>query len=181
MEIIETPIDGLVLLRPKVFGDERGYFMESFNQRNFQNHKLPSQFVQDNQSHSKYGTLRGLHFQLGDSAQTKLVRATQGKILDVAVDIRQGSKTYGQHFSTELSADNHMQLLVPKGFAHGFVVLSSEATVQYKCDNFYDPKNESGIRFDDPELNIDWGIPASKLILSEKDKALPQLKEHSRE
>lgn len=178
MEIRETGIADLVVLKPKVHGDNRGYFTESFNAQIMEKHGLPTTFLQDNQSFSKYGTLRGLHFQVGEYAQTKLVRVSQGKILDVAVDIRKDSPTYGQHRSIELSDENFEQLLVPKGFAHGFAVLSESAVVQYKCDKLYNPEHESGIIYNDPDLAIDWKLPVDKILLSEKDKALPSFADY---
>ena len=179
MEVIETGISDLVVLVPKVFGDARGYFTESFNADVMEKAGLPTSFVQDNQSFSKYGTIRGLHFQTGEFAQTKLLRCTQGRILDVAVDIRKDSPTFGKYFAVELTDENFKQLLVPAGFAHGFAVLSETAIVQYKCDKLYSPENESGLLFSDPDLAIDWQIPEDKRILSEKDQKLPLLKDIS--
>lgn len=175
MPFIATDIPGLLVFEPRVFADSRGYFFESYNADTFRQQGVSMQFVQDNQSSSGYGVIRGLHFQLNPRAQTKLVRVLVGSILDVAVDIRKGSPTFGQHFTIELSAENKKQLLVPRGFAHGFSVLSEKAEVMYKCDDFYSKENEGGIRFDDPLLNIDWGIPAGKEIISDKDKLLPFL------
>ena len=177
MEVIESGISDLVVLVPKVFGDSRGYFTESFNANSMEKAGLPTNFIQDNQSFSKYGTIRGLHYQIGDFAQTKLVRATQGRILDVAVDLRKGSDTYGKHFAVELTDENFKQLLVPKGFAHGFAVLSETAVVQYKCDQFYSPENESGVLYSDSDLGIRWQIPEDKQLLSEKDQKLPLFKD----
>ncbi len=168
MNIIETALDGVVILEPHVFGDDRGYFMESFSQRAF-DAVCKTQFVQDNESRSVYGVLRGLHFQLPPCAQSKLVRVVRGTVLDVAVDIRVGSPTYGQHIAVELSEDNHRQLFIPRGFAHGFSVLSPEAVFQYKCDNYYAPETEGAIAWDDPTLDIDWLIPREHVILSPKD------------
>lgn len=177
MEIIKTAIDGVVIIEPRLFKDERGYFFESFSQREFNEKVREIHFVQDNESKSSYGVLRGLHFQKPPYAQSKLVRVIQGAVLDVAVDIRKGSPTYGQYISVELTADNHRQFFIPRGFAHGFSVLTDEVIFQYKCDNFYAPQSEGAIAWDDPDLNIDWRIPAEKVILSEKDKKHPRLKE----
>lgn len=177
MEITKTTFKDLYILKPKVFGDERGYFFESYNQKNLSEHGLDYIFVQDNQSYSAYGTLRGLHFQKGEFAQTKLIRVLSGKILDVVVDMRPESKTFKQYYSIELSSENFLQLLVPKGFAHGFVVLSDNASISYKCDAFYSPENEGGVHYADPSLNIDWKVHSDHLILSEKDQMLPDLKQ----
>ena len=178
MEIIKTQIDGVLIIEPKVFGDARGYFFESFNAREFaEKTGLDITFVQDNESRSKYGVLRGLHFQRPPYTQSKLVRVVKGRVLDVAVDIRKGSPTYGQHVSCELTEDNHRQFFVPKGFAHGFCVLSEDAVFQYKCDNFYAPQADGGISILDASLGIDWGIELDKAILSEKDTKHPCLKE----
>ncbi len=170
MNLVRTGIEGLVVLEPRVFGDARGYFFESYNERAFHGLGLRNKFVQDNESFSTYGILRGLHLQAGEAAQAKLVRVVQGRVLDVAVDVRPGSETFGKHFSVELSAENKKMMLVPRGFAHGFVVLSETAVFQYKCDNFYDQKAELGIIFDDPDLAIDWRIPRQDVRLSDKDK-----------
>lgn len=169
MNVIHTPLEGVVIIEPSIFGDSRGYFFESFSQRDFDKQVRPVKFVQDNESFSSYGVVRGLHFQRGRDAQSKLVRVIVGKVLDVAVDIRRGSPTFGQHVAVELSAQNHRQLFIPRGFAHGFAVLSPTALFQYKCDNFYAPQSEGAIKFDDPALGIDWRIPANEAILSEKD------------
>ncbi len=169
MEVIKTAIEGLVIIEPKVFGDERGYFFESFSQREFEEKVRPVNFVQDNESMSSYGVMRGLHFQAPPFTQSKLVRCVKGKVLDVAVDIRKGSPTYGQHVVVELSEENHRQFFVPRGFAHGFAVLSETAIFQYKCDNFYAPQADGGISIKDDSLGIDWQIPMDKAILSEKD------------
>ena len=177
MEVIKTAIEGLVIIEPKVFKDARGYFFESFSQREFEEKVRKVNFVQDNESMSSYGVMRGLHFQRPPFTQSKLVRCVKGRVLDVAVDIRKGSPTYGQHVAVELSEDNHRQFFVPRGFAHGFAVLSETAIFQYKCDNFYAPQNEGAIAWDDPDLAIDWRVPADKVILSEKDKAHPRLKD----
>ena len=175
INIIKTDIEGVVIIEPKVFGDERGYFMETWSQRDFDQQVRPIQFVQDNESKSRYGVLRGLHFQKGEHFQSKLVRVIKGRVLDVAVDIRKGSPTFGKHVAVELTADNHRQFFIPRGFAHGFVVLSDEAIFQYKCDNLYAPESEGAIAWNDPALGIDWQIPASDVILSEKDKHHPLL------
>ena len=173
-----TVIPDVVLCEPNVFGDHRGYFLETFHEdslEDFLGFKIP--FCQDNESKSNYGVLRGLHYQLGDFAQTKLVRVVQGRVLDVAVDIRKGSPTFRQHVSVELSSENKKQLLVPKGFAHGFVVLSEDAIFSYKVDNYYSQKDDRGISFNDATLNIDWILKKDKLKLSEKDMNLPKLSE----
>lgn len=170
MNIIKTDIEGVVIIEPKVFGDSRGYFFESYSQRDFNSLVGGVNFVQDNESKSCYGVIRGLHFQKPPFEQSKLVRVVKGKVLDVAVDIREGSPTFGKHVAVELSEDNHRQLFIPKGFAHGFSVLSEEAVFQYKCDNFYAPEYEGAIAWDDPALGIDWRIPVDKVIISEKDK-----------
>lgn len=171
MRIEQTPLKGCFTLRPEVIGDDRGYFFESFHQKKFQDQTHTNTiFVQDNQSGSKYGVLRGLHLQKGDFAQAKLVRVVSGKILDVAVDLRPESDTYKHYFSIELSDENRMQLFVPRGFAHGFATLSPHAQVCYKCDNYYDRHHEIGIRYDDPQLNIDWQIDRTAIIQSEKDR-----------
>lgn len=174
MKLIETNLSGCFLIEPKLFYDERGYFMESFNEKTF-NEILNTtvHFVQDNQSVSTKGVLRGLHYQTGAHAQAKLVRVLEGSVLDVALDIRPNSPTYGQHFSVELSAENQKQLFVPKGFAHGFLVLSERATFFYKCDNYYHKESEAGIKFDDPALNINWNFSREQLIVSEKDILQP--------
>ena len=178
MEIIQTPIEGTLIIEPKVFGDARGYFFESFNAREFaEKTGLDVTFVQDNESRSRFGVLRGLHFQLPPYTQSKLVRVVKGRVLDVAVDIRKGSPTYGQHVACELTEDNHRQFFVPKGFAHGFCVQSEDAVFQYKCDNFYAPQADAGISILDASLGIDWGIPMDRAILSEKDTRHPCLKD----
>ena len=169
MEVIKTVIDGLVIIEPKVFGDARGYFFESFSQREFEEKVRKINFVQDNESMSSYGVMRGLHFQVPPFTQSKLVRCVKGKVLDVAVDIREGSPTYGQHVAVVLSEDNHRQFFVPRGFAHGFAVLSETAIFQYKCDNFYAPQADGGISILDKSLEIDWQIPTEKALLSDKD------------
>lgn len=170
MKVIKTEIEGVVILEPKVFGDERGYFFESFSQKEFEEKVCKTTFIQDNESKSTYGVLRGLHFQKMPYAQSKLVRVVKGSVLDLAVDIRKGSPTFGKHVATVLSEENKMQFFVPRGFAHGFVVLSDEAIFQYKCDNYYSPQSEGGIMWNDPALNIDWQIPIKDIILSDKDK-----------
>lgn len=175
MPFIETGIPGLLIFEPKIFEDERGYFFEAYNASTFRGNGVNTAFVQDNQSKSTYGVIRGLHYQLNPHAQSKLVRVIEGRILDVAVDLRTGSPTYGKSFAVELSAHNRKNLLVPRGFAHGFSVLSETVQVLYKCDEFYSRENEAGIIYNDPVLNIDWGIPAGKAIVSAKDLALPSL------
>ena len=169
MEIIKTAIDGVVIIKPRIFTDSRGYFFESFSQREFDEKVRPIQFVQDNESKSSYGVMRGLHYQKMPYTQSKLVRCVRGRVLDVAVDIRRESPTFGRHVAAELSEDNHLQLFSPRGFAHGFAVLSDEAVFQYKCDNFYEPQSEGGIQLIDDALGIDWRIPTDHAILSEKD------------
>lgn len=175
MNIITTEIEGVLIIEPRIFQDNRGYFFESFNQREFEEHVGPVTFVQDNESKSCCGVVRGLHFQKGEHAQSKLVRVVKGKVLDVAVDLRPGSKTFGKHVSAELSEDNHRQFFIPRGFAHGFSVLSDEVIFQYKCDNFYCPESEGAIAWDDPALGIDWKVPKDRIILSEKDRNHPRL------
>ena len=178
MEVIKTAIEGVLILEPRVFKDERGYFFESFNAAEFAAKTgLDINFVQDNESKSSYGVLRGLHFQTGEHSQSKLVRVVKGRVLDVAVDIRRGSPTFGSYVSVELSGEDHRQFFIPRGFAHGFAVLSDEAVFQYKCDNFYAPASEGAIAWNDPDLAIDWKLPADAVILSEKDKHHPLLKD----
>ena len=182
MEVIKTAIDGVLIIEPKVFGDARGYFFESFSQREFDEKVAPIlehtiNFVQDNESMSSYGVMRGLHFQRPPFTQSKLVRCVKGAVLDVAVDIRKGSPTYGQHVAVELTEKNHRQFFVPRGFAHGFAVLSETAVFQYKCDNFYAPQADGGISILDDSLGIDWRIPTDKTILSEKDTKHASLKD----
>ena len=177
MEVIKTNIEGVVIIEPRIFRDERGYFFESFSQREFQEKVCNTVFVQDNESKSSYGVLRGLHFQKPPYAQSKLVRVIKGAVLDVAVDIRKGSPTFGQHVAVELTEDNHRQFFIPRGFAHGFSVLSDEVIFQYKCDNFYAPQSEGALAWDDPDLGIDWRLPAEKVILSEKDRHHSRLKD----
>ena len=169
MEVIKTELEGVVIIEPKIFRDARGYFFESFSQKEFEEKVRKIAFVQDNESMSSYGVMRGLHFQLPPFTQSKLVRCVKGAVLDVAVDIRKGSPTYGQHVAVELTEDNHRQFFVPRGFAHGFAVLSETAVFQYKCDNFYSPQADGGINIKDDSLGIDWRIPVDKALLSEKD------------
>ena len=179
MKIIETAIEGVVIIEPRLFKDERGYFFESFSQREFEEKIRKISFVQDNESKSSYGVLRGLHFQKPPYAQSKLVRVIKGAVLDVAVDIRKGSPTFGKHVAVELTEENHLQLVIPRGFAHGFSVLSQEVIFQYKCDNFYAPQSEGALAWDDSDLNINWRIPTNQIILSEKDKHHEKLKDAS--
>ncbi|MDT8416032.1 MAG: dTDP-4-dehydrorhamnose 3,5-epimerase [Flavobacteriaceae bacterium] len=174
MKVQHTSLEGCLIIEPKVYRDHRGYFLESFNQNDFQKTTgLDTRFIQDNQSFSNYGTVRGLHYQTGDWAQSKLIRVISGEILDVALDIRSNSKTFGQYFSLVLSAENFLQLYIPKGFAHGFSVLSASAVVAYKCDQYYHKAAERGIRYNDPTLAIDWKIPTEKMVVSDKDLLLP--------
>ena len=177
MPFSKTNIEDLLVYEPKVFADSRGYFFESYNEQTFREEGIQYYFVQDNQSRSAYGVIRGLHYQVHPKAQTKLVRVLQGSILDVAVDLRRGSPTYGRHFFIELTEENKKQLLIPSGFAHGFSVLSETAVVMYKCDQFYDKESEGGIAYNDPALAIDWKIPAGQEIVSEKDMLLPPFAE----
>jgi dTDP-4-dehydrorhamnose 3,5-epimerase len=177
MEIILTSIKELVIVKPAVFEDSRGYFCETYNQKRYFEAGVTANFVQDNQSKSSYGVVRGLHFQKGSAVQAKLVSVVEGKVWDVAVDLRANSDTYGKWYGIELSAENHLQYYIPRGFAHGFAVLSQTAIFTYKCDNFYAPDADSGIRFNDRDLNIDWKIPENEMIISEKDKKLPFFKE----
>lgn len=176
MKVLKTAIEGLLIIEPTVFGDSRGYFFESYNKQRFKDETgLDIDFVQDNESMSSYGVMRGLHFQRPPFTQSKLVRCVRGKVLDVAVDIRKGSPTYGQHVAVELTEDNHRQFFVPRGFAHGFAVLSETAVFQYKCDNFYAPQDDGGINIKDETLGIDWQIPMDRAILSDKDLKHPNL------
>lgn len=177
MEVIQTAIPGVVIIEPRVFKDARGYFFESFSQRDFDAQVREVRFVQDNESKSSFGVLRGLHFQKPPHAQSKLVRVVKGAVLDVAVDVRRGSPTFGQHVAVELSAENHRQFFIPRGFAHGFVVLTDEVVFQYKCDNFYAPQYEGAIAWDDPDLGIDWRVPSEDVLLSDKDRCHPRLKD----
>ncbi len=178
MGFIPTEFEGLVLWEPRVHRDERGYFCETYREDVFEAGSIGVRFVQDNEAQSVRGVLRGLHYQTGASAQAKLVRVVSGEVLDVAVDLRPGSKTYGRHFAVQLSATNHLQMFIPRGFAHGYVVLSKSAVFQYKCDNYYDSKAEAGLCFDDPSLGIDWILPAAELIISEKDRRWPVFGAH---
>ncbi|GAB4092484.1 dTDP-4-dehydrorhamnose 3,5-epimerase family protein [Flaviaesturariibacter terrae] len=175
MTVTATPLPGLFIIEPRVFEDSRGYFFESYNEAVFGANGLPNRFVQDNQSQSSYGVIRGLHFQQQPYGQAKLIRALEGTIRDVVVDIRKGSPTYGQHYALELSAANRLQLFIPAGFAHGFSVLSPTAVILYKCDQLYHKESEGGIRFDDPALGIDWGVSLSEAITSDRDRSLPLL------
>lgn len=178
MEIEKTKLEGCVILKPQQFHDERGYFFESFNEAKFQELTgTDTKFVQDNQSFSTYGVLRGLHAQVGEYAQAKLVRTLKGEVLDVAVDVRKGSPTFGEHVAVKLSAENNLQIFIPKGFLHGFVVLSETAEFFYKCDNYYNKASESGVVYNDPALAIDWIVPQDKLNLSEKDTVLSLLED----
>ena len=177
MEIIKTELEGVVIIQPRIFKDNRGYFFESFSQKEFDEKIMPIRFVQDNESMSTYGVMRGLHYQKMPYTQSKLVRCTKGRILDIALDIRKGSPTFGKHVAIELTEENHLQLFIPKGYAHGFAVLSKEAILQYKCDNFYKPQAEAGIQLRDEALDIDWKIPTKEAILSEKDLKYPYLKD----
>ena len=183
MNIIKTEIDGVLIIEPRLFRDARGYFFESFSEREFEEKVAPIlghsvHFCQDNESMSSYGVMRGLHFQRPPYTQSKLVRCVKGRVLDVAVDIRKGSPTYGKHVAVELTGENHRQFFIPRGFAHGFAVLSDEVLFQYKCDHYYAPQSEGGIAWDDPDLGIDWRLPADKVILSDKDKKHPRLKDY---
>ncbi len=177
MNVIPTALQEVVILEPRIFGDDRGYFMESFSQRDFEKAVGPVRFVQDNESRSVRGVLRGLHYQLPPHAQSKLVRVIEGRVLDVAIDIRRGSPSFGQHVAVELSGENRRQLFIPRGFAHGFVVLSPSALFQYKCDNFYAPESEGGICWNDPQIGIDWKLDGKEPTLSEKDRRHPNLAE----
>lgn len=178
MEVIKTEIEGLLIIKPDVFKDSRGYFFESYSERKFQEATgLDVRFVQDNQARSTYGVLRGLHYQKGEAAQAKLVRVSQGRVLDIAVDIRKGSPTFGRHLAVELSEDNFLQFYIPRGFAHGYAVLSETVVFQYKTDNYYAPRAEGAILWNDPGLAIDWQLPESDIILSEKDRCNPLFKD----
>ncbi len=177
MKITKTALDGVVIIEPQVFEDARGYFFESWNKAKMEEAGLNYDFIQDNQSKSCYGTIRGIHFQKGEFSQAKLVRVLQGTVLDVAVDLRKDSKTFGQHVAVELSAENNRQLMIPRGFGHGFSVLTPTAVFAYKCDNVYNKASEAGIRFDDPSLGIDWKVKPEEAVLSDKDKILPFLKD----
>ena len=177
MNFIKTAIDGVIIVEPKIFADSRGYFFESYNEAEFVKNGITNRFVQDNQSKSTYGVIRGLHCQLGEHAQAKLVRVLKGKVLDVAVDIRKGSPTFGKYVAVELSDENQRQIFIPRHFLHGFAVLSEEAIFAYKCDNLYCKESEFGIRYDDEEIGVDWGIPQDKIITSEKDRLANKLKD----
>lgn len=177
MEIIKTPLPGLLIIKPRVFADSRGFFFESYNEKNYNDTGIDIRFCQDNQSKSSYGVIRGLHYQLSPHSQSKLVSVISGSVWDVAVDLRKNSPTYGQWYGVELTGDNFLQFLIPQGFAHGFSVLSESAVFSYKCDDFYNPELERGIMYNDPELFIDWKIPAEKAIISEKDKKHPLFKD----
>lgn len=177
MNIIKTEIEGLVIVEPRIFRDDRGYFYESFSQREFEENVCRTTFVQDNQSMSSYGVVRGLHFQKPPFCQSKLVRCINGAVLDVAVDIRKGSPTFGKYVAVELTEDNHRQFFVPRGFAHGFAVLSEVAVFQYKCDNYYNKESEGAIAWNDEQIAVDWRLPSEKVILSEKDKLSKPLAE----
>lgn len=177
MNVIKTEIDGVLIIEPRIFNDGRGYFFEAYSRREFEALVRKVDFVQDNESCSSYGVVRGLHFQKPPYSQSKLVRVISGTVLDVAVDIRKGSPTFGRHVAVELSGDNHRQLFIPRGFAHGFAVLSNEAVFQYKCDSFYAPQSEGAIAWDDPDLGIDWRIPSERVVLSEKDRHHDRLKD----
>ena len=176
MRVVKTAIEGVVIIVPRLFKDSRGYFFESFNQGEFEEKVCKTTFVQDNESKSSYGVIRGLHFQFPPFAQSKLVRVVKGSVLDVAVDIRKGSPTFGRHVAVELTEENHHQFFIPRVFAYGFSVLSDEVIFQYKCDNFYAPECEGALAWDDPDLRIDWRIPMDKVVLSEKDQKHPILK-----
>ena len=175
MNFIKTDIEGVIIVEPKIFNDERGYFFESYNEKEFNDNGIKNKFVQDNQSKSSYGVIRGLHCQLGEHSQAKLVRVLEGKVLDVAVDIRKGSKTFGKHVAVELSSENQRQLFIPRDFLHGFSVLSDTAVFAYKCDNLYCKESEFGIRYDDPEIGVNWKIPHDKVITSAKDNLAHKL------
>ena len=177
MNFIKTEIDGVVIVEPKVFEDERGYFFESYNEAEFVRNGITAKFVQDNQSKSCYGVVRGLHSQTGEHAQAKLVRVLEGKVLDVAVDVRKNSKTFGKYVAVELSAENKRQLFIPRGFLHGFSVLSETAVFAYKCDNLYCKESEFGVAYNDPEIGVDWRVPEDKIITSEKDRTAHSLKD----
>ena len=177
MKVTKTEIDGVFIIEPQVFEDERGCFFESYNKEKLKEQGIDYDFIQDNQSKSKYGTIRGIHFQKGEYAQAKLVRVLEGTVLDVAVDLRKDSPTFGKHVAVELSAENRRQLMIPRGFGHGFSVLSETAVFAYKCDNVYNKASEGGLRYNDPKLGIDWKIDTDKAILSDKDKVNPLLEE----
>lgn len=173
MNVIATELDGVVIIEPRIFPDARGYFFESYSKRDFDAQVAKVDFIQDNESRSQYGVLRGLHFQKGEHSQAKLVRVVRGRVFDVAVDLRKSSPTFGKYTGVELSEENHREFFIPRGFAHGFAVMSETAVFQYKCDNFYAPESEGAIMWNDPDLAIKWPVPADKIILSEKDKHHP--------
>jgi dTDP-4-dehydrorhamnose 3,5-epimerase len=177
MKVTRTDIEGLIIIKPEIFRDTRGYFLETYHKTRLEAMGIRREFIQDNQSRSAHGVIRGLHFQRAPHSQAKLIRVTEGTIYDVAVDIRAGSPTFGNWFGLEISADNHLQLLIPEGFAHGFSVISDHATVFYKCDAYYHPESESGIRYNDPDLGIDWRIDPDDVVVSQKDLALPLFKD----
>ena len=177
MKVIKTDIEGVVIIEPRIFADNRGYFYEVFTERDFAEQVCPIHFVQQNEAKSSYGVVRGLHFQLPPHAQSKLVRVTKGRVLDVVVDIRRSSPTFGRHIAVELSDENHLQLFIPRGFAHGYSVLSDVAVMEYQCDNYYAPQSEGAIAWDDADIAIDWQLPLEDVILSEKDKLHPTLAE----
>ena len=181
MEIVETPIKDLIIVRPDVFADSRGYFTELYNENRYRAYGIDNNFVQDNLSRSSYGVVRGLHLQKGESVQAKLVKVIVGKVWDVAVDLRQGSSTYGKWFGVELSDENHLQFLIPRGFAHGFSVLSPTAIFSYKCDNLYDKQAEGGIIYNDPTLAINWKVPVGEMIVSDKDLLLPTFDQYCKQ
>lgn len=175
MKVIKSDIEGVVIIEPELFNDQRGYFYEAFSEREFCEKVCDTHFVQDNESHSSYGVIRGLHLQKPPHAQSKLVRVTKGRILDIAVDVRHGSPTFGRYVAVELSEENHRQCFIPRGFAHGFAVLSEEAVVQYKCDNYYAPQSECAVAWNDTSIGVDWMLPQSDIVLSDKDKSNPPL------
>jgi len=177
MEIIKTEIPGLLIIKPQIFDDKRGYFVESYSENRYKEAGITADFIQDNISGSKHGVVRGFHYQLAPYSQAKLIQVLEGTVLDIAIDLRKGSPTFGQHYSIELSADNNIQFYIPQGFGHGFSVLTESATFSYKCDNYYNREAERGINFNDPHLGIDWKILADEMIISPKDSALPLLKE----
>ena len=181
MQIIDTPIADLKIISPDVFADKRGFFTELYNEERYRSLGITNKFVQDNLSRSSYGVVRGLHLQKGESAQAKLVKVIVGKVWDVAVDLRQGSSTYGEWFGVELSDENHLQFLIPRGFAHGFSVLSPTAIFSYKCDNLYDKQAEGGIIYNDPTLAIDWKVPVDEMIVSDKDLLLPTFDQYCKQ
>jgi len=180
MPFSDTEIQGVKIFEPRIFRDDRGYFFEAFNQQTFAEAGIEATFVQDNQARSTYGVLRGLHYQIAPAAQAKLVRVLEGEVLDVIVDLREGSPTYGRSLSIVLSGENKKQLFVPRGFAHGYLVLSPTAEFFYKCDNFYSKENEGGLLFNDPQLNIDWRLPEEDIIIAERDRNFPVLGAHRR-